>query len=67
MKGTGRGRPGNARPGFPKGQNPCYLHDRFGPRSVGSSDNGGAARDMGLKAGDADAMTATVRTECEGY
>ena len=33
--------------------------------AIGSSDNGGATRDMGLKA--ADAMTATVRTECKAY
>ena len=33
----------------------------------GSSDNGGAGREMWLKAGDVDAMTAAVRTECEDY
>ena len=49
------------------GQNPYYLYDPFGPSSVGSSDNGGEAREIGLKAGDADAMTVAVRTECEGY
>ena len=62
-----RGRPENARPGVPRGRNPCYLYDRLGTLAAGSSDNRRAARDMGLKPGDVDAMTAVARTDYGDY
>ena len=63
----GRGRPENARPGVPKGRNPCYLYDCVGPLSPGNSDKCRTARDMGLKPGGVDAMTAAARVEWRDY
>ena len=63
----GRGRSGNEKLGFPNGWNPCYLYDRIDPLSAGSSDHGWATRDMELKPGGVDAMTAAARGECGDY